>query len=92
LCRDQHEQAASELRQQLTVAEETQSQQKRQIVELKQHLAAARGGEDQHAAEMAALATQLAVSAHDLDVARGDGERLQQKVQVGTASYMASWS
>lgn len=91
LCRDQHEQATVELRQQLTAAEEAQSQQKRQIVELKQQLAAARGWEDQHAAEMAALATQLAVAAHDLDVARGGGELLQQRVQVGTASHMASW-
>jgi hypothetical protein len=78
-----------ELRQQLTAAEEAQSQQKRQIVELKQQLAAARGGEDQHAAEMAALATQLAVAAQDLDVARDEGRRLQQQVQVGTMPQLA---
>ena len=88
--RDQNEQAASELRQQLTAAEEARGQQEHQVAGLKQQLAAARGGEDQHAAEMAALATQLAVAAQDLDAARGDGELLQQRVQVCTVPHMAS--
>jgi hypothetical protein len=88
LRRDQHEQAAAELWQRLTSAEEVQGYRECEIAELKQQLTAAHGVEDQHAAEMAALATQLAVAARDLEAARDGRELLNQRALVGEEPCM----